>query len=130
MFDRHIIINTDHKPLERLLSHKSNFPLRIERWILHLRAYNYTIRYIPGYNNPAVLLSRNMLNSIEFTRKSVIQKAKEYINMIAQNTVPKALTQQEVKEARANDTTESNTKRENIQMDKRSTIKKFVISFQ
>ena len=71
-----------------------------------------------------------MLNSIEFTRKSVIQKAKEYINMIAQNTVPKALTQQEIKEARANDTTESNTKRENIQMDKRSTITKFVISFQ
>ena len=40
VFDRHIIINTDHKPLERLLSHNSNPSPRIKRWILHLQGYN------------------------------------------------------------------------------------------
>ena len=45
-----------------------------------------------------------MLNSTEFTHKSVIQEAEEYINLIAQNAVPKALTQQEIKEVTLNNT--------------------------
>ena len=49
-------------------------------------------------------LLRNMLNSIEFTHKSVIQEAEEYINLITQNAVPKALTQQEIKEVTLNNT--------------------------
>ena len=53
VFDRHITINTDYKPLEKLLSNNSNPPPRIQRWILHLQAYDYTIRYIPGKDNPA-----------------------------------------------------------------------------
>ena len=43
VFDKHIVINTDHKPLVRLLSLNSNPPPHIQCWILHLEAYNYTI---------------------------------------------------------------------------------------
>ena len=84
VFGRHIIINTDHKPLERLLSHNSNAPSRIQSWIFHLQAYNYTIRYIPGNNNPADFLSCNTLNNSEFTDISIIQEAEECINLILQ----------------------------------------------
>ena len=82
VFNRLIVINTDHKPLKRLLSRNSNPPPHIQHWILHLQAYNYTIQYIPGNNNPADFLSRNILNNIEFTHKSVIKEAEQYINLI------------------------------------------------
>ena len=59
---------------------------------------------MPRNNNPVDFLSRNTLNDIESTHKSVIQKADEDINLIAQSAVSKALTQQEIKEATANDT--------------------------
>lgn len=64
VFDRHIIINIDHKTLERLLSHNSNPPPRVQTWIIHLQAYNCTIKYISGTNNPAAFLSRNKSKNI------------------------------------------------------------------
>ena len=133
VFDKHIVINTDHKPLVRLLSLNSNPPPHIQCWILHLEAYNYTIWYIPGNNNPADFLSHNTLNNSEFTQISVIKEAEEYTfkkkllkfflkknseftqisvikeaeeytKLIPQSAVPKAFTQQEIKEVTANDT--------------------------
>ena len=36
IYDRQFTIKTDHKPLEKLLSAKSNPPPRIQRWMLYL----------------------------------------------------------------------------------------------
>ena len=41
---RHATVYTDHKPLERLLA-TSPTPPRIQRWLMCLQAYKYTIRY-------------------------------------------------------------------------------------
>ncbi|VDI78407.1 Hypothetical predicted protein [Mytilus galloprovincialis] len=49
---------TDHKPLECIYSTKSKVCARIERWVLRMQPYTYTVRYIPGPKNIADSLSR------------------------------------------------------------------------
>ena len=49
---------TDHKPLEGAYSSKSRTNTRIQRWMLRLMPYTYSIRYMPGSQNIADALSR------------------------------------------------------------------------
>jgi len=58
VYDRHVNIHTDHKPLIKLLTSKSIAPPRIMRWILHLQVYDFTLTYVPGCKNAADYLSR------------------------------------------------------------------------
>ena len=52
-------ILTDHKPMFSSLGAKSKPPsARIERWLLKLQQYSYTIMHIPGKANRADILSR------------------------------------------------------------------------
>ncbi|XP_021351252.1 uncharacterized protein K02A2.6-like [Mizuhopecten yessoensis] len=44
---------TDHKPLQFIFSQKSKPCARVERWILRLQSYTYTVKYIPGSQNIA-----------------------------------------------------------------------------
>jgi hypothetical protein len=53
---------TDHKPLEGLYSSKSRTNARIQRWMLRLMPYTYSIRYMPGLQNIADALSRLISN--------------------------------------------------------------------
>lgn len=39
---------TDHKPLEVIYSRKSNPSARIERRVLRLQSYDFTVKYKPG----------------------------------------------------------------------------------
>ena len=52
LYGRHFTIQSDHKPLERLLSEsKPVSPMasaRIQRWALTLSAYEYSLVYRPG----------------------------------------------------------------------------------
>lgn len=52
IFDNHVTVITDHKPLVSMLTPSSSPPLRIERWLLKMQAYNYTIQYAPGSKKP------------------------------------------------------------------------------
>ncbi|BES89748.1 Hypothetical Protein NTJ_02555 [Nesidiocoris tenuis] len=49
---RNFIIQTDHKPLERIFGENSSLPKivasRLSRWALTLSNYDYTIEHIPG----------------------------------------------------------------------------------
>ena len=59
---------TDHKPLEFIYSPKSKPCARIERWVLRMQPYRYTVTYIPGAKNIADSLSR-LLNKYQGQRK-------------------------------------------------------------
>ena len=48
IYDRHVTVYRDHKPLERLVTTSPTPPPRIQRWLMRLQAYKYTIRYRPG----------------------------------------------------------------------------------
>lgn len=52
------VLETDHRPLETLFSHNSRPTARIERWILRLQAFRFTVTYKRGSTNIADPLSR------------------------------------------------------------------------
>lgn len=51
-------LETDHKPLEAIFSPDSTPCLRIERWVLRLQPFSYTVVYRKGKSNIADPLSR------------------------------------------------------------------------
>lgn len=58
VFGRSFELVTDHKPLETIFGPKSKPCARIERWVLRLQSYKYTITYQTGKSNIADPLSR------------------------------------------------------------------------
>ena len=79
-------------------------PPRIERWILKLQPYEFTVEYRPGEDNPADYLSRHPDLTTEQSRREE-KVAEEYINYVFTNAVPKALTQEEIMIATKEDAT-------------------------
>lgn len=59
-YGRHVIVETDHKPLEAIFrKHLSSSPPRIARMMLRIQKYDAEIKYVPGKNVPlADALSR------------------------------------------------------------------------
>lgn len=91
---------TDHKPLEVIYKPTSKPPARIERWALRLQPYRFKVIYSPGAHNPADVLSRLPLTDQPHNHRNV---AEEYINYVATNAVPKALTLAEISKATKSD---------------------------
>lgn len=96
---------TDHKALEFLYGNpKSKMPARIERWGLRLQPYQYTIRYKRGDQNIADYCSRHPVNVSQ--QSTELQKiAEEYICFMIDQTVPKAMTVEQIKQATRTDGT-------------------------
>ena len=44
---------TDHKPLEIIYSARFRPSARIERWVLRLQLYSFSLKYLPGNMNIA-----------------------------------------------------------------------------
>ncbi|CAB4006435.1 Retrovirus-related Pol poly from transposon [Paramuricea clavata] len=93
---------TDHKPLEVIYGgRKSKHSARLERWVLHLRPYSFNVVCKPGANNPADYLSRHPPQ----TSLKQHKLTEEYVNFLTQNSIPKAMTLEEIQAATDSDRT-------------------------
>ena len=88
---------TDHKPLECFYPRKSRPLARIERWVLRMQVFDYTIEYKPGSENIADSLSR--LSSCHSKEEEKMWNVvEEYVRFIAQTATPTAMKTREVEE--------------------------------
>ena len=84
-------IISDHKQLETIfINLYSKPPARIMRWRLKLQPYPFQVQYLPGKSNAADYMLRHPSKQVQVNNISF--NAEEYINYVAENAVPKALT--------------------------------------
>ena len=95
------IVETDHKPLETIYGPRSRPCARIERWVLRLQPYDFSVMYRPGRGNIADSLSRLLHRRVELDKHE--HDAEEYVRFVAVNATPTALTTREIEEAYAVD---------------------------
>ena len=74
---------------------------RIERWLLELQQYCFTVEYRPGASNPADYASRHPVGDPESHSYDV--ESEEHISFVARNATPKAVTLSEIESATAED---------------------------
>ena len=93
----------DNKPLELIYRNpRSRPPARIERWLLRLADYNFTVKHLPGKENP----SDYMCQHPRFPPTTLhSQIAEDYVNFLTHQAVPKAITLSEIEEETQKDHT-------------------------
>lgn len=93
---------TDHQPLVSLFNNPTSKPsARIERWLMELQQYRFTVEYRPGASNPADYASRHPVGDLESHNYEI--ESEDHIYFITRNAVPKAVTLSEVESATATD---------------------------
>ena len=90
----------DHKPLEVLLNGRGNPSPRIERWQLRLQIYSPRIVYHPGIQNAVDFLSCKPV-----TTNTTRDPVEDYVNSIVVDSLPSAITLQELLLASKSDPT-------------------------
>ena len=99
VYGREFELETDHKPLECIISRTSKPSARIERWELRLQCHNYRVVYRPGKTNIADALSRlNQTNP-----KDPSSEKEDLVRFVAQGSTPVFLTPREIERESEND---------------------------
>lgn len=86
----------DHKPLEALYGPRSKPCARIERWVMRLMPYRFTIRAVPGHQNIADYLSRL---GVKKNPTEESNKSDEYAMFVAREATPCGITTREIEES-------------------------------
>ena len=89
------VLVTDHKPLEVMFSPSSKPPARVERWVLRLQPYRYTVCHVPGPRNIADCLSRLTQEPAPAEAQS---SSEDYIHFVSSYAVPAALKKAQIQE--------------------------------
>ena len=104
VYGKEFKVITDHKPLVALFNNPSSTPsARIERWLMELQQYRFTVEYRPGASNPADYASRHPIGDPE--AQNYESESEEHVSFVAKNAVPKAITLPEIESATAKDPT-------------------------
>ena len=106
LFGANFTLITDHNLLEVIYgSPKSKPSARIKCWVLRLQPYDSTVQvqvYRSGTDNSADYMSRHLAKSSTRKQEHIIEA---YVNFVARNAVPKAITLAEIQQATNNDQT-------------------------
>lgn len=94
---------TDHKPLETIYSSRSKPCARIERWILRLQPYRFTVKYLPGEQNIADSLSRLLQAENQAGPSAAHKLSDEFVRFVAVTASPRAMITREIEEVSAED---------------------------
>ena len=98
LYGKSFEMETDHRPLEYIFKPKVSgkpAPARVERWLLRLQEYDFTVIYRPGTQNLADALSR-LPNKT--TRSNMESCADRYVHYLAEQLTPAAMNTAEIKE--------------------------------
>lgn len=96
-----LTVYTDNRPLERVFSSSQNtLSPRIQKWVLKLQSYTFTVKYRPGSSNPADILSRPQARKFnDMARDEIISdvtnKTEQIISNLTDSNLLIALTKQE-----------------------------------
>lgn len=100
LFGKHFYLLTDHKPLQTIFGTRSKPSARIERWVLRLQSYNYSVIHIAGKTNIADPLSR----LCELQDHPIFDdQVESCVNELTLYSVPVAIPYTEVKTCSEND---------------------------
>lgn len=94
LFGKHFNLLTDHKPLQAIFGPRSKPSARIERWVLRLQSYDYTVVHIPGKSNIADPLSRLCITQ---KHPSFDDHMEHYIHQLTTYSLPIAVSYSEMK---------------------------------
>ena len=103
LIGRRFEIQTDHKPLLKVLSAKARPPsARTERWILFLQQFEYSLIHIQGKHNYSDILSRQ---PVEEANAEDAEGSEMFAYSIMQDAKPAAITTDKIKFESKNDKT-------------------------
>ena len=95
------VVETEHKPLEVIYGPRSRPCARIERWVLRLQPYDFSVIHRPGRENIADPLSRLLHRKVEPDNHQ--RCTEEYVRFVAVSATPTALTTLEIEVASPDD---------------------------
>ena len=101
VYGMQFVVETDHKPFEVIYGPQSRSCARIERWVLRLQPYNFSVIHRPGHENIADPLSRLFHTRVEPDNHQ--RCTEEYVRFVAASATLTALTTREIEEASADD---------------------------